>query len=157
MDRYDLGQTNIFYDETHPLLSSFVLPTHVEVVNGCFTDFSCLVNEKNDSVSITSRDMAKDLEQGLNPDPTYKAAEMIKREVLSKVRCYDENVYRGIFEKRFFDQLTDSLSTNMEDSRRQVTELPTVTRNEYYYDQVIRYAQHQALSTCIFTQNKQEQ
>lgn len=118
-NRYVLGQANIFYDETHPLLSSFVLPPHVEEVKRCLTDFSCLVNEKKDSFSEISKDMADYVEQGPNPDPTRKAAEMIQHEVVSKVgRGYDETVWREIFEKRFFDQLTDSLSASKEDSRR---------------------------------------
>ncbi|KAF5654829.1 hypothetical protein F25303_1173 [Fusarium sp. NRRL 25303] len=131
-NRYGLGQANIFYDETHPLLSSFVLPPHVEEVKRCLTDFSCLVNEKKDSFSKISKYMAEYVEQGPNSDPTCKAAEMIQSEVLSKVGGgYDETVWREIFEKRFFDQLTDSLSASKEDSRR-------VSRNKYYYDQVIR-------------------
>ncbi|KLO95091.1 uncharacterized protein Y057_6682 [Fusarium fujikuroi] len=131
-NRYDLGQANIFYDETHPLLSSFMLPPHVEEVKRCLTDFSCLINEKKESFSKISKDMAEYLEQGPNSDRTCKAAEMIQHEVVSKVGGgYEENVWRGIFEKHFFDPLTDSLSTSKEDSRR-------VSRNNYYYDQVIR-------------------
>ncbi|KAF5638090.1 hypothetical protein F52700_4794 [Fusarium sp. NRRL 52700] len=131
-DRYSLGQANIFYDETHPLLSSFVLPPHVEQVQRCLTDLSCLFNGRNDSFHEVLNDVAEDLEHGLNPDPTRKVAETIQHEVLSKVGGgYDEDVWREIFEKRFFDQLTDSLSTSKDDSRR-------VSRNKYYYDQVIR-------------------
>ncbi|PCD24985.1 hypothetical protein AU210_014098 [Fusarium oxysporum f. sp. radicis-cucumerinum] len=70
------------------------------------------------------------MEQGLNPDPIRKAAERIQHEVLSKGGGgYVENVWQEIFRKRFFDQLTDSLSLSKEDSRR-------VSRSIYYYDQV---------------------
>ncbi|KAF5251709.1 hypothetical protein FANTH_3319 [Fusarium anthophilum] len=76
--------------------------------------------------------MAEDLEHGLSPDPTREVAERIQHEVLSKVGGgYDENTWRGVLEKRFFDQLTETLSSSNDDSRR-------VSRNKYYYDQVIR-------------------
>ncbi|KAI8411800.1 hypothetical protein FOFC_08407 [Fusarium oxysporum] len=130
--RYDLGQTNIFYDEAKPPLPSFVLPPHVEDVRRCLTDFSCLFNEKNESFHTISKDIEEGMEQGLNPDPIRKAAERIQHEVLSKVGGgYVENVWQEIFRKRFFDQLTDSLSLSKEDSRR-------VSRSIYYYDQVAR-------------------
>ncbi|KAF5583056.1 ankyrin 3 [Fusarium subglutinans] len=76
--------------------------------------------------------VAEDLEHCLNPDPTRKAAERIHHEVLPKVGGgYDENIWRRVFEKSFFDELNDTLSTYKVDSRR-------VSRNKYYYDQVIR-------------------
>ncbi|KAF5973632.1 hypothetical protein FBULB1_8205 [Fusarium bulbicola] len=63
--------------------------------------------------------MAEDLEHGLNPDPTREVAERIQHEVLSKVGGgYDENTWRGVFEKRFLDQLTETLSSSNDDSRR---------------------------------------
>ncbi|KAF4438564.1 hypothetical protein FACUT_4839 [Fusarium acutatum] len=131
-NRYDLGQANIFYDETHPLLSSFVLPPHVEEVKRCLTDFSCVLNGRSDSFHEISKAVAGDSEHGRNLDPTLKAAKAIQHEVVSKVGGgYEEKVWQGIFEKRFFDQLTDSLSTTKEDLRR-------VSRSKYYYDQVIR-------------------
>ncbi|EXL96037.1 hypothetical protein NOF04DRAFT_9932 [Fusarium oxysporum II5] len=130
--RYDLGQTNIFYDEAKPPLPSFVLPPHVEDVRRCLTDFSCLFNEKDESFHTISKDIGEGMDQGLNPDPIRKAAERIQHEVLSKVGGgYAENVWQDIFRKRFFDQLTDSLSLSKEDSRR-------VSRSIYYYDQVAR-------------------
>ncbi|KAH7217143.1 hypothetical protein BKA60DRAFT_61723 [Fusarium oxysporum] len=130
--RYDLGQTNIFYDEAKPPLPSFVLPPHVEDVRRCLTDFSCLFNEKDESFHTISKDIEEGMEQGLNPDSIRKAAERIQHEVLSKVGGgYVENVWQEIFRKRFFDQLTDSLSLSKEDSRR-------VSRSIYYYDQVAR-------------------
>ncbi|KAF5560765.1 hypothetical protein FPHYL_6477 [Fusarium phyllophilum] len=129
-NRYDLGQANIFYDETHPLLSSFVLPPHVEEVKRCLTDFSCVLNGRGDSFHEISKEVVKDLDHGFNLEPIGKAAEKIQHEVLGKVGGgYDEKVWQGIFEKRFFDQLADSLY---------LTELPRVSRNKYYYDQVIR-------------------
>jgi hypothetical protein len=118
-NRYDLGQTNIFYDEAKPPLWSFVLPPHVEDVKRCLMDFSCLANGKNDSFHAISKDIAERMEQGLNPDPVHKAAERIQHEVVSKVGGgYDEKVWQDIFKKHFFDQLTDSLSISKEDSRR---------------------------------------
>ncbi|ENH64826.1 hypothetical protein FOC1_g10005593 [Fusarium oxysporum f. sp. cubense race 1] len=117
--RYDLGQTNIFYDEAKPPLPSFMLPPHVEDVRRCLTDFSCLFNEKDESFHTISKDIEEGMEQGLNPDPIRIAAERIQHEVLSKVGGgYMENVWQEIFRKRFFDQLTDSLSLSKEDSRR---------------------------------------
>ncbi|PNP78790.1 hypothetical protein FNYG_07932 [Fusarium nygamai] len=131
-NRYDLGQANIFYDETHPLLSSFVLPPHVEEVKRCLTDFSCVINGRNDSFHEISKEVVEDLDRGLSLEPIGKAAEKIQQEVLGKIGGgYDEKVWQGIYEKRFFDQLIDSLSTSKEDLRR-------VSRNKYYYDQVIR-------------------
>ncbi|KAF4953595.1 hypothetical protein FGADI_5931 [Fusarium gaditjirri] len=54
-----------------------------------------------------------------NRDPIRKAAERIQHEVVSKVGGgYEEKIWHGIFEKRFFDQLTDSLSMSKDDSRR---------------------------------------
>ncbi|KAF5675096.1 hypothetical protein FCIRC_7569 [Fusarium circinatum] len=65
--------------------------------------------------------MAEDLEHGPNPDPTREVAERIQHEVLSKAGGgYDENAWRGVFEKRFFDQLTGTLSPSNDDSRREV-------------------------------------
>ncbi|KYG13695.1 hypothetical protein FVEG_17675 [Fusarium verticillioides 7600] len=131
-NRYNLGQAKIFYDETHPLLSSIVLPPHVEEVKSCLTDFSCVLNGRNRSFPEISKEVVEDLDRGLSLEPISKAAEKIQHEVLGKVGGgYDENVWQGIFEKCFFDRLTDSLSTSREDSRR-------VSRNKYYYDQVIR-------------------
>ncbi|KAF5639449.1 uncharacterized protein FTJAE_4787 [Fusarium tjaetaba] len=130
--RYDLGQANIFYDETHPLLTSFVPPPPLEEVKRCLTDFSCVLNGRNDSFHEISKEVEKDLNHGFNREPVGKAAEKIQHEVLSRVGGgYDEKVWHGIFEKCFFDQLTDSLSTSREDSRQ-------VSRNKYYYDRVIR-------------------
>ncbi|KAF5722921.1 hypothetical protein FMUND_2278 [Fusarium mundagurra] len=126
-NRYDLGQANIFYDETHPLLSSFVLPPHVEEVKRCLTDFSCVLNGRNDSFHEISKEVVEDLDRGFSREPIGKAAEKIQQEVLGKVGGgYDEKVWQGIYEKRFFDQLTDSLSTSKEDSRRSSNQIWTL-------------------------------
>ncbi|KAF5529138.1 ankyrin 3 [Fusarium mexicanum] len=95
-------------------------------------DLGAARSVRNASFHEISNDVAEDLEHCLNPDPTRKAAERIHHEVLSKVGGgYDENIWRRVFEKSFFDELNDTLSTYKDDSRR-------VSRNKYYYDQVIR-------------------
>jgi hypothetical protein len=114
-------------------------------------DFSCVLNGRNDCFHEISKEVVEDLNHGLNLEPVSKAAEKVQQEVLSKVgEGYDERSGRR-FSKSASSIGLPSLCLRlkrMQDGKSfvtictslQLTQLPSVSRNKYYYDRVIRYA-----------------
>ncbi|KAH7242729.1 hypothetical protein BKA59DRAFT_481243 [Fusarium tricinctum] len=130
-DRYELGQNHIFYDEELPPLPATVLPSHVERVRQFILDFSCALGGATDSSHLSDRGL-QTLINGIDPEPTLKAAQKAKREAVNIINGgFKEDKWEKFFEKHFFASLSDSVSVSKEDSRR-------ISRNKYYYDGVKR-------------------
>ncbi|KAI6753916.1 hypothetical protein HG530_013092 [Fusarium avenaceum] len=108
-DRYELGQKNIFYDETRRLFPDKVLPSHVERVRQLTLDFSCALRGS----SYTSHHSLQDLLDGHDAEPALKAAQKAQREAVNIIDGgFMEEKWASFFEKHFFAALSDSLSDN---------------------------------------------
>ncbi|KAF4970775.1 hypothetical protein FZEAL_9973 [Fusarium zealandicum] len=75
-DRYELGQKNIFYDESPVVFPAMVLPPHVDRVRRSILDFSCVLRgQHNPFRSSLEGHNVRSLVDKSDPDPTFKAAQ----------------------------------------------------------------------------------
>ncbi|KAM0281283.1 hypothetical protein ACHAO9_010811 [Fusarium lateritium] len=119
-DRYGLGKHNIFYDEELLPSHAEVLPVHVDRVRRSLLDFSCMLNGKHGLGHSTLDD--RNVERAAierNADPALKAALRIHAEASAlNEGGHSEDTWESMFERHFFEALSDSVSLCMKDSRR---------------------------------------